>query len=376
MEVQIENRRRGINPRKEQTNKVGSGGFYIPGLNKKATDSEKLKFYSSLSILLNAGMDIGKSLELVEEQNISRKWTNVLPQVNQNILKGDELSKALEKTGLFNDYELISLKIGEETGFLTQFIDQLADHYEDKIKLRRMIINTFSYPAIVLIITMGTLYFMLKFIVPMFANIFKRFNKELPELTQTIIDLSDFVSTKGWMILLVVVSLVILHTVLKQLPKYRAITGQLVLATPLIGTTVQKVQVARFSSAMHYLIKSETPLVHSLELTAKMISFYPLKLVLKNAAEKVMNGMPLYDALKLNNVLPPTVIALIKVGEEVNQLEIIFYKMAQQYQKEVEHQAQVVSKVLEPLLIMVVAGIVGVVLIAMYLPLFNLSNVI
>lgn len=375
MGIQLETRSRN-NPSNDSVAKSSKKSSFDWGtLFNSISDKEKVKFYSSLSVLLNAGMDINQSINLLEDQNTSKKWSKIYAQIIENLLKGDHFYIALGKTKLFSEYELTNLQIGEETGFLPQFIQQLEAFYENKIKLKRLIVNTFSYPVIVLIITLGTLYFMLKYIVPMFASIFSRFNKELPEMTQAIIELSNFVSSNGIYFILLVSIITIAHVMLMKMDQYKLLFGNFVYKIPLVGDTVLKIQIARFSMAMFYLIKSGTPLIRSLELTTKMIGFYPLNLALTEATEKVMNGTSMNDAFKVIKMIPSTFTALVKVGEEVNQLDLIFEKLSIQYQKELEYQTQVIGKVLEPLLIMVVAIIVGVILIAMYLPLFNLGNV-
>lgn len=344
-------------------------------LRKKASDKDKFRLYASLAVLLEAGMDMARALELVDEQKLGKVWNKQIPVVKEKLLSGANLSESLKHTGLFSSFELTSIQIGEETGFLLSILNQLMDFYEQRIKLRRMIINTFSYPVIVLTITTGTVYFMLHFVVPMFASIFLRFNRELPKLTRLVIDLSDFIGHYGGLILLAVFGLIGAHAMAWRNNKYQQTLGMLLLKIPLVGTTIQKIQVARMASALHYLIKSETPLVKSLELTARMIGFYPLKQLLENASIQVMKGISLHDALDQNNIVPQQVLALIKVGEEVNRLSSMFERLAIQTNKEIEHQTQVISKVLEPVLIMLIAGIVGLVLVAMYMPLFDLSGV-
>jgi type IV pilus assembly protein PilC len=342
---------------------------------KKASDRDKARLYSALSVLLEAGLDMAQALHLLVEQKPAKVWAKVLPKVEQNMLAGQGLSDALEQTKLFSAYEITSLRIGEETGYLQPILKQMEVYFEDRIRLRRLIVGALSYPIMVLTITAGTVYFMLRFIVPMFATIFARFNRELPPLTQGVIAVSEWIGTYGGWLMGTIGLLVGVHLWAKKHQIYRSIGGNLLLKMPLVGTTIQKVQLARISNAMYFLIHAENPLVKSLELTAQMLSFYPYRKLLQQTAEKVMHGIALSDAIHDPLLIPKQAQALIRVGEEANQLGKVFEKLAQQYQKEIEYQTQVISKVLEPLLILLVASIVGLVLVAMYMPLFSLGGV-
>lgn len=339
------------------------------------SDNDKKKFYHAFEILVSAGIDIKNTLELLMTQNLGKKWAKHFKQIYEDVINGKNLSEAMRNSGVFTEYELASIKIGEETGYLNKIISQLHQHYNEKIKLRRLIISTFSYPIMVLLLTSGTLYFMLTYIVPMFANIFKRFNKELPKLTQVIIDISNWVSSNGIWIILGVVCLIAAHLILSKYDSYRLKAGNIALKVPLLGETIRKTYLSRFTMAMSFLSQSGSSLVNSLELSANMIDFYPLEKAIIQVKEDVTQGSGLADSLSKFSIFPNTFVSLIQIAEDVNQLDSMFEKIAIQFQNDLEHQTKVVSRILEPMLIMIVASIVGVILIAMYLPLFNLSTV-
>jgi type IV pilus assembly protein PilC len=342
----------------------------------KISDKDRKKFYHAFEILLSAGIDIKNTLELLKTQNIGKVWKKHLNNIYQDVVNGQQLSEAFRNTQVFTEYEIASVTIGEETGFLNQIISQLHQHYNEKIKLRRLVVSTFSYPVMVLLMTTGTLYFMLTYIVPMFANIFKRFNRELPGLTQSIITISNWIGENGVWVILILFILLVSHIMLSKLNSYRMHMGNLILKIPLLGETVRKTYLSRFTMAMNFLIKSGTSLVQSIELSANMVGFYPLEKALRTVKKDLTNGESLADSFSKFSIFPPTFISLIRIAEDINKLDDMFEKIAFQFQSDLEHQTKVVSRILEPLLIMVVAAIVGVILIAMYLPLFNLSNVL
>jgi type IV pilus assembly protein PilC len=155
---------------------------------------------------------------------------------------------------------------------------------------------------------------------------------------------------------------------------FRNYASQLVLRIPVIGELIRKIYLARFANTMSLLIGSRIPMLQSVELVSKMVSFYPIESTLPKVAVEIMSGHALHQSLASHTIYPPKMISLIKVGEEVNQLDLFFSKVSNQYSGEVEHRTNILSKFLEPLIIVVLGLVVGVILIAMYLPLFKLGQ--
>ncbi|MBI2968488.1 MAG: type II secretion system F family protein [Bacteroidetes bacterium] len=343
---------------------------------KQFSEKNKERFYSELNILLGSGVDIKTALELIEEGQAKKADKEVFRSVMQHILKGGALSGALEKTGKFSPYEYFSVRIGEESGRLPHVLEELSAFYSRLIRQKRQFVSALSYPVIVVAAATAAVFFMLNFVVPMFSDVFKRFGGELPLLTRIIIDASGWLSLLLPYLLLVSVLCVAFILWQKRQEWFRKLSAAIILRVPLIGDIIRKLYLGRFCSSMNLLTAANTPLVDALALIEKMVSFYPLEKSLAETKIKVMKGTPLYQALSGYDIYDRRMISLVKVAEEVNQLDVIFGKLAKQYTDEVEYRTGMLGTTLEPILIVGIGLFVAVILIAMYLPLFQLGTMI
>ncbi|MCW3071757.1 MAG: type secretory pathway, component PulF [Bacteroidetes bacterium] len=338
------------------------------------TDKKKERFYSEMHILFSAGVDIRTALELVEEGQLKEKDKQLYAGIKEAVISGQSFSNALEKTGRFSVYEFYSLKIGEESGKLPEVLQELAVFFSKKIKQKRLLTKALSYPVIVLLSSVGAIAFMLKFVVPMFADVFKRFKGGLPYFTQLIIRFSDAFSHYFiWLLLISVLFCVFVYSQ-RQQPWFRKFSSGLLLRIPVVKELVSKIYLARFCQSMQLLIASKTPLVSAIDLVKKMIGFYPIEISLETVKEDVMKGKSLHESLSQFSIYNKRLVSLIKVAEEVNQLDKMFTRLANQYSDEVEHQTSVLGSLIEPLMILFLGAIITVILIAMYLPMFQMSN--
>lgn len=215
---------------------------------------------------------------------------------------------------------------------------------------------------------------MLKFVVPMFADVFQRFGGELPWITSVIIRFSGFLDRYLLMFGIVVVGFVVFLVFSKEKIWFRKGLSSLVLRVPLVGDIVSKIYLARFANTMRLLVSTDTPLLRSIALVRQMIGFYPIETSLAKVEKAIMGGDSLHSSLARFPFYPAKLVQLIKVGEEVNRLDYFFGKISDQYTEEVEYKTGTISSLLEPLIIIFLGLVVGLVLIAMYLPMFQMSN--
>jgi type IV pilus assembly protein PilC len=337
-------------------------------------DKKKERFYSELSILLTAGIDIKTALEIIVEQQTKKKDREIFDTLLSTIVRGDSFSAAISKSGKFSLYEYYSLGIGEESGRLPEVIRELTRYYANKIRQKRQIVSSLTYPAIVITVAFAAIYFMMRVIVPMFADIFKRFSTELPYLTRLVISASELIAGYFPLILLLISALVAWLYSRRKTVWFRKYSSSLLLRTPVAGNMIRKVYMARFSQAMSLLLSSRTPLTTSLELVKNMIGFYPVEHSLAAVHERIIRGSSLFESLREYPIYDKRLVSLIKVGEEVNKLDVIFEKLHAQYEEEIENMASVLGTLLEPVLIVFLGLLVAVILVAMYLPLFKLST--
>ncbi len=343
-------------------------------LTNPVNDKFKEGFYLGLSVLLSAGVDIKGTLELLEEQQGKKKLRELVRTITDSIVAGASFSTAVAQTGHFSAYEFHSLQIGEEIGKLTTVLSELATYYTKKLRQRRQIIQALSYPVIVLGTSVGAVVFMLRFIVPMFSDVFKRFGGELPYLTAMIIRLSKFLQAYGWVFLAAMLAIGLFCRVNRDKEWFRKHGSRLLLRLPLVGEIVRQAYMARLCSSFALLIGAKVPLLQAIGLVRRMIRFHPLSTSLEAAEKDILQGESFHKSLAKFPLYDRKMIALLKVGEEVNQLDFFFAKLATQCHEEVEHRSALLSSALEPLIIIFLGLIVGIILVAMYLPLFQLST--
>ncbi|WP_316833730.1 type II secretion system F family protein [Pedobacter nutrimenti] len=337
-------------------------------------DKKKESIYLELSTLLLSGIDLRSALDLILVDQEQAKDKTLFEGIRKQILSGLALSESLKETGKFSDYEYYSLKIGEETGKLGEVLTDLARYYKSKIQQRRKIVSAVSYPVIVLCTSMGAVFFMIKFVVPMFADVFLRFGGKLPWITALIIKISGWFDRYFLLILLFFAAGTVLYLFKRKTNVFRKLSSRLILKLPVIGDLVKKVYLARFANTMRLLVSTDTPLLRSIALVRQMINYYPIEISLLSVEQDILKGESLHKSLSAFPFYPPKMIQLIKVGEEVNRMDYFFEKIAMQYTEEVEYRTNTLSSLLEPLIIIFLGLVVGVILIAMYLPMFQMSN--
>jgi len=338
------------------------------------SDKKKESFYLDLSVLLSAGVDIKTTLELIEKEQTDAKDKQLYKGIMDSVISGSSFSEALKNTGKFSPYEYFSLEIGEESGKITIVMKELAVYYQNKLKQQRQVISALSYPSIVFLVSIGAIFFMMNFVVPTFADVYKRFGGELPFITKVIVRISDlFLHYAGYSFLFLMILIIGLYSQRKK-ELFRKISAALVLRIPFIGPVLRKIYLARFCHSMTLLLGSKIPIIRALSLVKQMIGFYPIEISIAAIEKDVMQGFPLHKSLSHFSVYTPRMVSLVKVGEEINQLETFFDKIAKQYTEEVEHETSLLGTLVEPFMLVFLGSVVGLILVAMYLPMFQLSS--
>ncbi len=343
-------------------------------LKKAFGDKKKERFYSDLSILLNSGIDLKSALEIIIEEQEKPKEKDFYEIIYKKIVVGSSFADSLKESGKISDYEYFSISIGEESNRLIEILSELTLFFKERIELRKQIVSVLSYPFFVLVITIGIVYFMLNSVVPMFADVFKQFGSELPDLTKKIIYLSENFTFYGLIFFGIIAITSLFINYQKDKLWFRKAISSLLLRVPIVKGIISKIYLTRFVQSMHLLLISRTQLVKSLELTGKMIRFLPLEIAIQDMREKVTKGSSLHSVMKSHTIFPKRLISLVKVGEEVNSLDNMLAKVAKQYAEELKYETSLIGKIIEPLILLIIGAVVGVILVAMYLPMFNLSN--
>jgi type IV pilus assembly protein PilC len=297
--------------------------------------------------------------------------------VYDRIIAGESFASALEVQKEFTSYEYFSIKIGEETGSLSKVTELLAYYYERKNETKKNIISALTYPIIILSTAGLVVLFMLRYVVPMFEDIFKRQNVELPYITKIIINISFFLRNYALVIIGSVLVIITLFFILNKKLWFVKARQRLLLKIPFLNKFIKLIYISQLFQALSMLSTAKLPMLYALELITDMIPFYPLKSILEQIKTDIKKGDSLSNSMKkFDGFFEKSTIALLVVAEETNKTEFIFSKLNKQFEQKVMRQSKTLTTVLEPVIIVLVGFIVGVILVSMYLPMFKLSTVI
>ncbi|HEX8016964.1 MAG TPA: type II secretion system F family protein, partial [Flavobacterium sp.] len=331
-------------------------------------NKKKQTFYQELAVLLKAGVSFKEGLSLIIESLKKSNDKELIQSILNQVVNGKPFSDALQASKSFTEYEYYSIKIGEETGTTAQVCAELGYFFERKNEQKRIIIAALTYPSIVLSTAVLVVVFMLSYVVPMFQDIFKQNNMELPYLTQIIVKLSMLTKKFGFYIFIALIILIFSTRFFKDNLKYKRILHYFLIKIPVLGTFMNKVYLAQFTQAVTLLTTAKVPLLNSIQMVKKMIQFVPLQDALEKVEESILKGNSLSSSLKNTPLFDNRIISLVKVAEETNQTEYVFKQLSEQYNNEVMQQSKVMTTVLEPFIILFVGVLVAVLLVAMYLP--------
>lgn len=362
--------------KEKQTSSVSDFFNQELSFSKKIGAKEKEALYKDLSVLLNAGVDFKTSLEILANQQKKKHLKELILELKAKIVKGKSFYEALEDTGLFSSYEYFSIKIGEETKKLDVVLLELHKYFKRQIKLRKQIVSVITYPSFVLVLTVGVLYFMLTYVVPMFKSVFNQFDGDLPPLTQKVIALSESFPKIFVGVLIVVITIMFLVKIYGKNDSFRSVKSKIILKIPFFGKLVKMVYLARYCQFLDLLLTSRTSLTESLEMVKKMIGFYPIESSIDPIRNDIIKGVPFAAAMKKHRIYEYKLISMVEVAEEINELDTMFSRLADEYDEEVEHKTKMIGVVLEPLIIIIIGLIVGLIMVAMYAPMFDLSKII
>ncbi|WP_394775888.1 type II secretion system F family protein [Flavobacterium sp.] len=339
-------------------------------------NKKKQAFYQELAILLKAGVSFKEGLFLIVESLKKNTDKELIQTILNQVVNGKPFSEALANSKSFTEYEYYSIQIGEETGTTAQVCNELGYFFERKNEQKRIIVAALTYPSIVLSTAVLVVVFMLSYVVPMFQDIFKQNNMQLPFLTQVIVKLSVWTKTFGVYFLLATIIFVFSTRFFKDNLKYKRTLHYFLIKIPVLGAFMTKVYLAQFTQAVTLLTTAKVPLLNSIQMVKKMIHFVPLQEALEKVEQSILKGNSLSSSLKNTPLFDNRIITLVKVAEETNQTEYVFKQLSEQYNQEVVQQSKIMTTILEPFIILFVGVLVAVLLVAMYLPMFQLSSAI
>jgi type IV pilus assembly protein PilC len=337
------------------------------------TIRDKALFASKLSALVDAGVPILRSLELMRTQQRSSKFRRALTGITQQVNQGDSLGNSMRRyPDVFDNLSIAMVEAGEAGGVLNETLQRLARLLEENAKLQNQIRGALGYPVIVLVISVLVFLGMTIFLIPAFANIFDQLGSELPPFTQMMVNLSALLRSSFSVVLVgfLLVSIYLFSRYYAS-PIGRRQVDALMLKLPLFGDLLQKTSTAQFCRTMSSLSRAGVPILMSLEIVRETSTNRVIGDAIVASKTEVSEGIPLSAALAMKNVFPDMAISMLAIGEETGEMDAMLSKVADFYEDEIAATVKALTSMLEPIMIVIVGFIVGSVLLAMYLPMFT-----
>lgn len=350
----------------------------IPGLDflNPVTVKDKAVFSRQFSVMINAGVAIVRCLGVLSDQAGNPKMKKALAGISAEVQQGGTLSEAMTKyPECFDELYVSMVEAGETGGVLDEVLNRLAKLLEDMARLQNQIKSAMAYPVAVGILAVIVFFAMTMFLIPVFAKIFQDLDVELPALTQFMLFLSDIM--RSWRILVPIVTIAVTVFALKkyyQTPAGRLQIDALMLKLPLFGDLNEKSAVARFCRVFGTLTRSGVPILNSLEIVCNTVGNKVIANAVAAAMSEIQQGGMMSIAIQQANVFPALAIQMISIGEETGELDSMMMKVADFYEDEVEQAIKALTSIIEPLMMVAIAALVGVILLSMYLPMFKVFD--
>ena len=346
---------------------------------KNVKPGDLVVFTRQFATLINAGLPIVRSLYVLSEQTDQKKLKDAIDAVRGDVEGGLALSEALEKhPEVFSKLYVEMVRAGEVGGMLDGVLLRIADQLEKDADLKRKVKSAMVYPLFVMSFAFLTLAALLTFIVPVFAGLFKELGGTLPLPTRIVMAVSG-VLTSLWGILVYLALGIAIFLFLRwrKSEEGRKVWGRMTLRIPLkIGTVVHKVVLARFARTLGTLSAAGVPILQAMEITASSSGNWVVESALLKSRDSIREGQPLHKPLENEAVFPPMVTRMMAVGEETGDIDGMLGKIADFYESEVDAAVKALTSIMEPIMILVVGGIVGVIVISMYLPMFKIYDLV
>jgi len=343
----------------------------------KVKDKEMAIFTRQFSTMIDAGLPLVQCLNILAEQSESKTLRSVTGQVARHVEAGSTLADALRRhPRTFDDLFTNLVEVGEAGGILDVVLQRLAAYIEKAAALKRKVKAAMVYPCAIIGVALLVVIFMLTFVIPTFAQMFKDLGADLPLPTKIVMMLSDFV--RGYILLLIagMIGAVMALRSYYRTEGGRATIDALMLKTPVFGTLVRKVAVARFTRTLGTLVQSGVPILDGLRITARTAGNKVVEKAVLQCRAAVTEGKTLADPLRTSGVFPPMVTQMISVGEQTGALDAMLSKIADFYDDEVDTAVSTLTSLLEPIMIVFLGVVVGGLVVAMYLPIFKLVTLV
>jgi type IV pilus assembly protein PilC len=350
----------------------------IPGFGKPKIKLKDLAVFSrQFATMINAGLSLLRALNILTEQTENKELARVLGEVRNDIETGNSVSSAMAKhPDAFPPLMVNMSRAGEVGGFLDQVLLQIADNYEAEVKLRGKVKSAMTYPVVVLCIAVLAVIGMLLFIVPTFAGLFKQLGGTLPAPTRVLVAMSSGLKIAIIPLIVMIIVGTQVWKRIKHKKRVREIVDPLKLKLPVFGPLFQKIALTRFCRNLGTMMHSGVPILQSLDIVAETTGNIVIEHATRDVQESVRTGEALTKPLSEHPVFPPMVVQMMAVGEDTGALDTMLHKIAEFYDQEVESTTESLTALIEPLMIAFLGGIVGSMIVALYMPIFKIFDLI
>src|ERR1700704_2071814 len=369
-----------------------SRGLMVLSLQRKAAASRRRKkvwtvketdlvlFTRQLSTMIDAGISLVQALTALYEQCDQKRQRNlrhVISDITARVQGGETFHESIAKhPRVFNRLFISMVKAGEHGGLLAEILDRLAGFLEDSARLRKKVKSAMTYPVVVISIAFAITTFLIVRVVPIFGEIFKDFGAKLPAPTQFLIDLSDFVRGEWYFLILGIGGTIFGLRAFLRSQRGRQLTDKWKLKLPVFGPLVHKICMSRFSRTFAQLIRSGVPILEVLDIVGGTSGNHVIETSINSVSEDVEKGDNLSVALSKKSVFPPMLLRMVSAGEATGKIDTMLEKMADFWDEEIEAMLDALTSLIEPMLIVFLGVIVGGIVIAMFLPIFKLNEVV
>ena len=349
----------------------------IPGFGDKVKLKDLAVMSRQFATMINSGLSLLRALNILSEQTPNKKLSEVLSQVRNDVETGNPLSASLaQHPAIFPPLMINMVRAGEVGGFLDGVLLQIAENYEAEVKLKGKIKSAMTYPVVVFVMAILAVTGMLLFIVPVFAKMFEGLGAPLPLPTRILVVLSEIVKVGFPFIVVGLFVFMFVWRKVKHKPQVANFIDPLKLKMPVFGPLMQKIALSRFTRNFGTMLHAGVPILQSLDIVADTSGNVVVARAVRDVQESVRNGESLTAPLSQHSVFPPMVVQMMSVGEDTGQMDEMLHKISEFYDQEVEATTEALTSLIEPLMIAFLGGIVGAMIIAMYMPIFKVFDLI
>lgn len=361
----------------KEKGKKSKYNFDIKLGSSKVKSKDLVVFTRQLSTMISAGVPLLRALETLQTQTESKALQEALGKISDQVKNGSSLSDAMgDHPKIFDGVFVNMIKAGEAGGILDEILKRLATQVEKDSHIRAKIKGAMIYPSVISVVMIAAFFFLMTQIVPKLAGIFEEFDSELPPHTRIMLATSDFLTENLLLVVGGMIAGIVIFMRFKKTAKGKRIVDRLILKLPIFGKVVMKVNIARFSRTFSSLAGAGVSILDSLEVTRNALGNSVVADGIGKIKDDVKNGQPVSKSLEALHVFPPIVPQMIAVGEETGEVDTVLTKLADFYEEEVDRVVANITSIIEPILILFMGGLVGLIVTSVFGPITSLSEVV